>query len=67
MEDAQSNRMCCSREGDKAVDAASAKAAKDQELKAESFRRYQQQQQQQQQINSKHKQVDAMAGRFVQS
>ena len=44
--DAQSNKMCCSGEGDKAVDAANAKGAKDQELKAESFRRHQQQQQQ---------------------
>tara|TARA_B100001057_G_C22699239_1_gene890991 strand:+ start:823 stop:957 length:135 start_codon:yes stop_codon:yes gene_type:complete len=36
--------MYCSREGYKTVDATNAKAAKDQELKTESFRRRQQQQ-----------------------
>ena len=62
--DAQADKMRRSREGDKAVDAANAKAAEDQELRAESFRRHQQQQQR---INAARKQVDAMAGRLVQS
>ena len=62
--EAEADKKRRAREGDKAVDLQNAKAAADEEARAESFRRHQQQQQR---INAARKQVDAMAGRLVQS